>query len=134
VYAFDGLIQNADRSDANPNCLVKGNDLRFFDHDQAFGFLLDIFGPRPVSEVERYAFLRRHLAYRHLVRDRGQFNRIEGAWEAITDDTLERYGALLPDTWPGGRIYFPKIAAHLKVVRAELASALDAVTLSLPPS
>lgn len=134
LYAFDGLIQNADRSARNSNCLVKGTELRFFDHDQAFGFLLDIFGPRPVSKVESYAFLADHLARPHLTRDRTLFNRLEGAWEAISDMTVAAYRDLIPDAWPGKKTYFPAIEFHLKLVRAELASALDAITLSLPPS
>ena len=134
LYAFDGLIQNADRSPTNPNCLVKGHELRFFDHDQAFGFLLDFLGVGPVSKVESYAFLNRHLARPHLTRDRSLFNRLEGAWEAITDDTLAGYFELLPDAWPGKETYFPRIETYLRDVRRELASALDAITLSLPPS
>jgi hypothetical protein len=133
LYAFDGLIQNADRIPTNTNCLVKGNDLRFFDHDQAFGFLLDIFGSGPIAQVETYNFLSKHLAHPHLTRDRNQFNRLEGAWEAITDETLASYRNLLPDSWPGKERYFPRIEDHLKGVRTELAPALDAITLSLPP-
>ncbi len=134
LYAFDGLIQNADRTPANPNCLVKGNELRFFDHDQAFGFRLDFLGVGPISKIESYEFLSRHLARPHLTRDRTLFNRLEGAWEAIGNDTLTNYHDLLPNTWPGKKTYFPKIESYLKDVRAELASALDAITLSLPPS
>lgn len=132
LYAFDGLIQNADRTAKNANCLVKGLDLRFFDHDQAFGFLLDLFGSRPISKVETYAFLTGHIARPHLTRDRTVFNRIEGAWEAIDDLTVAAYRDLIPDVWPGRKAYFPAIEAHLRSVRAELASALDAITLSLP--
>jgi hypothetical protein len=134
LYAFDGLIQNADRTAKNANCLVKGTELRFFDHDLAFGFLLDLFGSRPISKVESYAFLAEHIARPHLTRDRTVFNRIEGAWEAIGDMTVAAYRDLLPDTWPGKKAYFPGIESHLKSVRAELASALDAITLSLPAS
>jgi len=134
LYAFDGLIQNADRSSLNPNCLVKGNELKFFDHDQAFGFLLDIWGAAPVSKVESYGFLKRHIAHPHLTQDRNLFQRIEGAWEAITDDTLNHYLSLIPDAWPGKKTSFPKIEAHLKVVHTRLASALDAITLTIPPT
>lgn len=132
LYAFDGLIQHADRTATNPNCLVRGNDLRFFDHDQAFGFLFSLFDPEPIDDGETYAFLSRHFARPHLVRDRAQFTRLEGAWEAISADAVARYGKLIPDSWPGNLRYFPRIEAHLNAVRARLASALDAITLSLP--
>lgn len=134
LYAFDGLIQNADRLPTNTNCLLKGTELRFFDHDQAFGFLLDLFGAGKVSQIESYKFMDKHLAWRHLARDRAQFNRIEGAWEAITDETIAGYQALIPDAWPGKKTYFGQIETHLKNIRTELATALDAITMSLPPS
>lgn len=134
LYAFDALIQNADRIASNANCLVKGDDLRFFDHDQAFGFLLDIFGSRPVADVETYAFMGRHLARPHLRRDRAQFARLENAWQGVTDETVGAYRDLLPDSWSGKQTNFPRIAAHLNGIRADLASVLDAITLSLPSS
>jgi hypothetical protein len=134
LYAFDALIQNADRMSINPNCLMNGSDLRFFDHDQAFGFLLDIFGAPDVAKPESYAFLAKHFARPFLPRDRALFNRLEGAWEAISDLTLEEYRNALPDAWPGKKTYFPAIETHLKAVRAKLASTLDLVTMSLAPS
>ena len=133
LYAFDGLVQNADRTSVNANCLVRGDELRFFDHDQAFGFLLDIFGVPDVSKVESYSILNKHFARPFLRPDRRLFNRLQGAWEAISDATLDVYGKLLPDAWPGKATYFPKIKSHLTDVRAKLALALDAITLSIPP-
>lgn len=104
LYAFDGLIQNADRTVSNPNCLIKGDNLHIFDHDQAFGFLLDLFGPQPVEKVESYPFLKKHMAYNFLDRDRSVFERLEGAWEAITPTIVCGYKELLPDAWPGKRL------------------------------
>ncbi len=134
LYAFDGLIQNADRMASNPNCLVKGDDLRLFDHDQAFGFLLDLFGAQPVEKPESYSFLNRHLARPFLTQDRAAFERLEGAWEAITPATVSAYRELLPDAWPGNKARFPAIEAYLHDLHAKLASALDAITLTLPAS
>jgi len=134
LYAYDGLIQNADRIVKNANCLVKGNALGIFDHDQAFGFLLDIWGAKPVGEIDSYSFLSNHLAYQHLSRDRSQFYRLEGAWQAVNPQAVAGYRDLLPDEWPGKKTYFDRIEAHLNSVHAGLASALDAITLTLPSS
>lgn len=134
LYAFDGLIQNADRKAANPNCLVKGDKLGIFDHDQAFGFLLDLFGPQPVGKVESYPFLKGHFAHAFLRRDRAAFERLEGAWEAITPARVSGYQEFLPDAWPGKRTYFPAIESYLHGLHTKLASAVDAITLTLPPS
>ncbi len=132
LYAFDGLIQNADRMATNANCLVKGTELRFFDHDQAFGFLLDIFGSGPIENPESYSFLHRHIARPFLEQNRAQFARLEGTWEAVTPDVVSAYRDLIPGDWPGRETYFPRIESHLGTVHARLASALDAVTLTLP--
>lgn len=134
LYAFDGLIQNVDRTAPNPNCLVNGDDFSFFDHDQAFGFLLDIFGPGSVSAIDSYGWLRTHFAHPHLPRERKLFNRLEGAWEAITSDTLATYRALLPDAWPGKMKYFHGIESYLGDVSLNLAKALDAITMTLHSS
>lgn len=44
IFTFDGIIQNPDRRSDNPNCLVRGDDLRIFDHELAFSHDLPIFG------------------------------------------------------------------------------------------
>jgi hypothetical protein len=36
VFAFDAIIQNPDRRTTNPNCLVRGEDIRIIDHELAF--------------------------------------------------------------------------------------------------
>jgi hypothetical protein len=36
IFTFDAIIQNVDRRIDNPNCLVKGSQLRIFDHELAF--------------------------------------------------------------------------------------------------
>lgn len=36
VFLFDAIIQNFDRRSANPNCLVRGDELRIIDHEATF--------------------------------------------------------------------------------------------------
>ncbi len=36
IFVFDAIIQNDDRRDGNPNCLVMGEHLRIIDHELAF--------------------------------------------------------------------------------------------------
>ncbi len=47
IFAFDGIIQNPDRKPSNPNCLVRGEEIRIFDHELAFahGLVLNWQGP-----------------------------------------------------------------------------------------
>lgn len=134
LYAFDGIIQNADRTQRNSNCLVKGSELRFFDHDLAFGFLLDILGPPNVTDVDSYSFLSNHLAKPCLKRDREQFESLQNSFTAIDEATLNEYRNFIPDSWSGKNVYFPAIETHLNSVFSELDSVLDAITSSLPSS
>src|SRR5438046_747446 len=48
VFAFDTLIQNADRRAVNPNLWARSDRLGIYDHEQAFSFLaLPIIGGAP---------------------------------------------------------------------------------------
>jgi len=61
VYAFDAIVQNADREQENPNLLWRRQDLACFDFDRAFPFLRDYAND---SHPWRKA-LRRQNLYRH---------------------------------------------------------------------
>jgi hypothetical protein len=50
ILAFDVLIHNADRRAVNPNLLIDRDELVVFDHELAFGFLLAIGAPDPVTD------------------------------------------------------------------------------------
>jgi len=36
VLVFDAIVQNPDRRADNPNCLVRGDEIRIIDHELAF--------------------------------------------------------------------------------------------------
>ncbi|WP_413993599.1 hypothetical protein ACMDCR_12180 [Labrys okinawensis] len=40
VFTFDAIVQNPDRRDGNPNCLVSGDSIRIIDHELTFGHRL----------------------------------------------------------------------------------------------
>jgi hypothetical protein len=103
-------------------------------HALAFGFLLDLFEAKSVDDPESYPFLRKHFAYRFLKRDRASFTRLEGAWQSVTPERVLAYRELLPDAWPGKQRYLPLIVSYLSDLHPKLASALDAITLTLPAS
>jgi len=50
VFTFDAIIQNADRRSGNPNCLVRGEQLRIIDHELTFMHRL-ILGWKPPWEI-----------------------------------------------------------------------------------
>ena len=57
IFAFDVLIQNADRRASNPNVWARAGQLGVFDHDQAFTFLaVPIIGGLPNRGFRRTKF------------------------------------------------------------------------------
>jgi hypothetical protein len=65
IYAFDGLVQNPDRTSQRPNCAVLADRLLAYDFDMAFSFLYAIGISFRAWEVSRHG-----IADRHLFRDR----------------------------------------------------------------
>ena len=72
IFAFDALIQNADRRPDNPNMLVRGEQFAIYDHELAFireGVLFwkppwQVGGLDNVAQTDRHVFLRLSRASR----------------------------------------------------------------------
>jgi len=101
ILAFDGIIQNPDRRVANPNCFVRGDDIRIFDHELAFSHRLVLqwqppWKPGGLSDLEKPGF---HI-FRNGLRQRDiDFNAIRDAWSGLSDAQIARYGSSLPAEW-----------------------------------
>jgi hypothetical protein len=104
ILAFDALTQNFDRRDGNPNCLVKGENLRIFDHEQTFAHRLTL-GWRPPWQAGGSSWMERkgnHIFLTKLKRlERCDLKSFGERFEAISDDRLEDYRAALPTAWLG---------------------------------
>ena len=77
IFAFDTLVQNPDRSRANPNLGLFGNEIEIYDHDSAFSFCSDIFYRVASADQRRemeswratkQAYGAQHVLYRALAR------------------------------------------------------------------
>jgi hypothetical protein len=101
VFVFDALIANPDRRADNPNCLVKGEQVRIFDHEMAFTHHMVI----PRLMPWRAGALQDLMSPgRHIFRDklRGQvldFGPIRAAWAGLSDAMVEGYVSALPAEW-----------------------------------
>lgn len=101
IFAFDALIQNPDRRQENPNCLLDGRSFAIFDHELAF-ITRGIIGWRPPWEVGALATLnglKEHVFFADLQGKPLDFGRFKGAWEAISDARLREYRRALPEAW-----------------------------------
>jgi hypothetical protein len=86
---------------ANPNCLVKGNQLRIIDHEMTFMHKVIIAwwppwipGGLHVLETPGFHIFREQLRRRPI-----DFGPIRAAWASLSDARLAAYGAAIPAEW-----------------------------------
>lgn len=85
IFTFDAIIQNFDRRDENPNCLVNGEKILIFDHEMAFTHKL-ILGWRPPWSIGGLQALEtpgRHIFRAGLLGRGIDFEQIKGAWLSV---------------------------------------------------
>jgi hypothetical protein len=101
VFAFDAIIQNPDRRAENPNCLVRGENIRIFDHELAFGHRLMLQWQPPWAKngLNWLETKGRHIFRPELRRSMIDFDAIKTSWVMITDDRLAIYERSIPPEW-----------------------------------
>ena len=102
IFTFDAITQNPDRRSDNPNCLLRGDNIRIIDHELAFGHRI-VLGWRPPWAVGGLNWLERkgaHIFRADLRRAAGvDYDAIKATWLNIDDNRLTAYGASLPAEW-----------------------------------
>lgn len=112
VFAFDGLIQNPDRRQANPNCAFLGNNLLVFDHESAFSHFMS-FVPVSPWEPDGMGFLKNHIFFDALRGGDLRLDRFQGALDSIDESRLNAYIEIIPPEWNGQTITGEKIKVYL---------------------
>lgn len=129
IFAFDALIANADRRPENPNCLFQGASLAIFDHELAF-MTEGVIGWRPPWEIGALESLRSpgsHLFTNQLRGRALNFDRLEGAWLAVSNARLTAYRKALPVEWAAAKETIDQALSLIAQVRDNLVSALREV-------
>lgn len=129
IFAFDALIQNPDRRPENPNCLLDGRIFAIFDHELAF-VTHGIIGWRPPWEAGGLDMIKganRHVFFADLQGKSFDFNRLMGAWQAVSDARLHEYRQALPPAWGGGSEVADQILGYVAQVRENIEPALAEV-------
>jgi len=104
IFVFDGIIQNVDRRSINPNCLVRGDDIRIFDHELAFthGMIIGWQPPWKLGALKAMEAPGHHI-FRTALRGREiDFQPIRHAWAGLSDARIESYAQQLPNEWAAG--------------------------------
>lgn len=102
IFVFDGIIQNPDRRSDNPNCLVRGNELRIFDHELAFahGLMIGWKPPWDRGGLKSMETNGNHI-FRAGLRGRSiDFGPIRAAWTGLSDIKIADYEGAVPAEWP----------------------------------
>ncbi len=101
IFVFDGVIQNPDRRSDNPNCLVRGDELRIFDHELAFshGLVLGWTPPWTLGGLKAMEINGNHIFRAGLKGRSIDFGPIRTAWTALSDARIADYERALPAEW-----------------------------------
>ena len=130
IFAFDALVVNEDRRTINPNCLFSGASLAIYDHEMAFPSTEGIIGWQPPWVIGSLVSLKqtqRHLFSEQLCGKPVNFDRLAGAWLAVTDERLAAYRAALPDAWNSASQHADQALLYIGQVRDNIEAALQEV-------
>lgn len=101
IFVFDGIIQNPDRRSDNPNCLVRGDELRIFDHELAFshGLVLGWTPPWAIGGLKPMETNGNHIFRAGLKGRSIDYGAIHVAWAGLSDAQIADYERALPAEW-----------------------------------
>ena len=103
ILTFDGIIQNPDRRAINPNCIVRGNNIRIFDHELCFmhGVVIGWRPPWVVGGLNALETPGYHIFRPGLRRATIDFDPIEAAWTQVSNQMVADFEAAVPAEWGG---------------------------------
>ena len=116
VFAFDGIIQNPDRRDGNPNCLIRGDEIRIIDHELAFAHGLILFWKAPwkVGGLQSFETPGLHIFRAGLRGIKIDFGPIRTAWAGLSDVQISAYGNAVPAEWASA---INSVASALQLIK-----------------
>lgn len=129
IFVFDAIIQNPDRRPDNPNCFVRGEELRIFDHELAFSHGL-VLGWRPPWQIGGLCSLEANGS--HIFRARLKeriinYDPIRAAWTALSDVMIADYASALPDEWANAGAAAASAIQLIKDARENIDGVLEEV-------
>ncbi|MHB1310295.1 MAG: hypothetical protein ACYC23_24780 [Limisphaerales bacterium] len=125
IFAFDLLVQNADRRATNPNLWSRSERVGVYDHEQAFSFLhLPIIGgaPRPwvlAHQAGAFRFMENHAFYPSLRGAKLNLGPFESRLADLSFEVIEGLLEAVPAEWQQGHDLCAKTADYLREAREE---------------
>jgi hypothetical protein len=101
ILCFDAFVVNDDRRADNPNCLLKGKQIRIIDHESSFVHKMLIGWQQPwkVGALAPLTTPGHHIFYAGLKGENLNFAPIEQAWRGVGDARLQEYRNSVPHHW-----------------------------------
>lgn len=129
IFVFDAIIQNPDRRVDNPNCLVRSDEIRIFDHELAFsqGLVIGWKPPWTLGGLQDMATNGKHIFRAGLKGRKIDFGPIRAGWASLSDARVAEYESALPPEWADARAGVAAATKILKDARNNIDACLDEV-------
>jgi hypothetical protein len=103
IFPFDIFISNADRRAEKPNMLTDGEQIIIFDHELAFGFIMDIVkNPKPwIITDSEMSWIKTHYFYPVLKKNEHNFDNFVDKFTILSDIFWEKLFTTVPKDWAG---------------------------------
>jgi hypothetical protein len=101
ILALDIFISNADRRKEKQNMLTDGEKIMIFDHELAFGFVMDIIkNPTPwlISDADK-SWIKNHFFYSVLKDNEHNFDTFVETFEVLDNNFWDKAYVLIPQEW-----------------------------------
>jgi hypothetical protein len=101
IFALDIFISNADRRKDKQNMLTDGEKIMIFDHELAFGFVMDIIKtPTPwlISDADK-SWIKNHFFYPALKDNEHNFDTFVESFEVLDTNFWQKADLLIPQEW-----------------------------------
>lgn len=101
ILVFDAIIQNPDRREGNANCLVKGSELRIFDHELAFmtAAIIGWTPPWKLGGLNWVSAPGSHIFFSGLRGRDIDYDLVKDRWVNLSDAVVADYQAAIPGEW-----------------------------------
>lgn len=133
IFAFDLLVQNADRRSTNPNLWTRSGRVGVYDHEMAFSFLhLPIIGgaPRPwvlADQAGAFRFMEGHAFYPALRGGKLNLGPFESRLAGLSDEVIQGLLEPVPAEWQQEHDLCAKTGDYLREAREERTAFLNFV-------
>ncbi|HEX7905281.1 MAG TPA: HipA family kinase [Chitinophagaceae bacterium] len=101
IFSFDIFISNVDRRTDKPNMLTDGEKILLFDHELAFGFVMDIIkNPKPwlISKSD-LGWIKNHYFFPILKGNEHNFDAFVDKLTVLNDEFWDKLQKIIPAVW-----------------------------------